>query len=129
MLNIAILFLLVFSTSFALAPSALAQDRKPNRIDKIINDKDIEELLNAVDREQFKDFIIGIPQKSDDPKCMQLISRTKPSGWAKADFNGDGSTDLLVNGRSYEDPQAFILMSRPEGSFSIHGLTRRIFEQ
>ena len=101
---------------------------KQNKIDRIRSEKDVEELLEEIDSKRFEIFSVDPALKFEDGPCAAKANATSAKSWVKADIDGNGFTDLLVNGRDYT-PESLTIMAVADNSFVVRVLTRRLFEK
>lgn len=123
--------LLVFLTSLFFNQCAKSQSDTlkvfRNRIDAITSSKDIERLLKQIDP-SFSTFRVNDSLQFSDARCKCLSDSLQCKPWTKADFDGNGFTDLLVTG-NWDDHAVFCILDLGYNKFVVNRLTRKIFQR
>ena len=69
-----------------------------NYIDSITTAEQIESLVSKVGIDKYKNYRVNTIQKFQNEILQKLSDSLKPKPWVKADFDGNGYTDILVTG-------------------------------
>jgi hypothetical protein len=101
--------------------------KQANQIDSIQSAKEIEALLSKTD-ERLKIFKVMSDLKFPDKSCQKTADSLKISPWAKADFDNNGLTDLLVIGCNGHEFLAVCILDEGNNKYNLIFLTRRAFE-
>lgn len=98
---------------------------RKNYIDKIKNAGQITRLLSRTDK-RYKKFEPNEGLFFIVDKCRKISDSLHVQPWAKADFDNNGLTDLLVVGNLFD--HAVLCILDKGGSYEIKSLTRRHFQ-
>src|SRR5687767_1730583 len=128
MRSIPIIVFVLCLLSGAIYPQVRSSNPGNNRIDLIKNARDIEDLLDDIDKKHFELFQVAQSVISSDKLCQNRANEIKINAWLKADFDGNALTDLLVHGSDYE-PRVIVIMSEESNKFSWRSLTRGVDEK
>jgi hypothetical protein len=119
-------FLLMSLSAICLTQSAYTQ--KSNIIDTITTLDQAERLVASLDEKRFQIFKLVDPPAFEGERCNTLAREANVKAWAKADFDGNGLTDLLVNGRDYH-PTVVAVMAHADNRLAFKLITRRGTQQ
>lgn len=120
-ITFSILFILLSSTLFA------------NRIDKLKTDSDVIEFLKSINAdfrsEQYNEIELRPTETlRRDLNCDGLADQWEVNNWEKADFNGDGLTDLSVILYWY-DYGVYVIMDDGNDDFKLLPLSYNVHEK
>lgn len=99
--------------------------KRTNIIDSIRTAQQIEKLILRIDK-RFGDFKVNNKLTFSKKECQHLSDSLKVKPWTKADFDGNGLTDLLVVG-SWSDPAILCILDQDD-HFELKRITRRTFQ-
>lgn len=97
---------------------------KPGRIDSINQPEEVEKLVRSIDK-NYSSFRIDKKLIFEDENCFRLADLSKVKPIAKADFDKNGYTDMLVMGILNERPAILSLMGSASEKISLHLITRQ----
>lgn len=131
-MQIRVLFLIFTLFSFYSAFSqgkidSLIPTKHHNKIDEIKSEKQIVPLLKSIDK-RYTDFKIINPSQITKKDFRFLFDSLKVKPFTKADFDNNGSTDILVIGELDGLYSVLCIFSGRNNKFSINTLTRRSFQ-
>lgn len=89
------------------------------KIDKLKTAEQVERFLNSIDKKRFALFFVDEEFDFRDASCNSFLRSLNARTWSRADFDGNGYTDLLVVGGYYR-PDPVIIMNNGGGSFAVH---------
>lgn len=102
-----------------------AQQKQHNHIDSIQSAEQIQKFIAAVN--PGNSFTINASLTYSDSSCQRIADSLHIQPWAKADFDGNGLTDILVTGTRGGTPRILCIMD--EGSwYNVVPITRRSFQ-
>jgi hypothetical protein len=115
--------------------TANGQVKHHNQIDDIKTVEQAEKLVRqAIKDTNFRMTASGQtiklwfnPDREDD--CSKLGARIDTKAWEKADFDGNGYTDLMVMGLSGSDPVVICLLDSGDNRFLVKCITNRSFPE
>ena len=98
-------------------------EKKPGNIDSISQPEEVEKLVRSIDK-NYSSFRIDEKLIFEDEFCFRLADLSKVKPIAKADFDKNGYTDMLVMGILNERPAILSLMGSASEKISLHLITR-----
>ncbi len=117
-----IIFLLLFQYCKA---------QKRNYIDSIQNEKQIINLIAKIDKDykefEFKDSLKIKSRRYSRQYYRKIADSLNLQPWKKADFDGNGLTDILVFGQLDDDRCVICILDKGE-KFEINRITRHSFQ-
>ncbi|HVT86969.1 MAG TPA: DUF6438 domain-containing protein [Chitinophagaceae bacterium] len=124
-------FLKIFFATFLFG--LLAIDSNANRIDSLKTDDDVVAFLKSINpdfrSDKYKQIELhSTEQVRKDLDCDGISSQWQIQNWEKADFNGDGRTDLLVLLYWY-DYGVYSVIDNGDGTFKFLTLSYNIYEK
>lgn len=93
-----------------------------NKIDDIKNDTDIDNLLDSISKKQFEVFIVKNKLEIKNKECREFSEKVQAKSWAKADFDNNGYTDLLITGDNF-GISTIVVMDKGKNNFAVKSLT------
>jgi hypothetical protein len=93
------------------------------KIDRVNSADDVENLLSTVDKKRFDMFYVQDPLRFGDASCTAYANSLKARSWTKADFDGNGLTDLLILGDAF-GPASIVLLDTGKNHFDVHILSQ-----
>jgi hypothetical protein len=124
-------FLKIFFVAFLF--EMLAVDSHANKIDSLKTDDDVVSFLKSINpdfrSDKYKQIELhSTEQVRKDLDCDGMASQWHIQNWEKADFNGDGRTDLLVLLYWY-DYGVYSVIDNGDGTFKFLTLSYNIYEK
>ncbi|HYM93729.1 MAG TPA: VCBS repeat-containing protein [Chitinophagaceae bacterium] len=118
---------------FLFVLSLLTKNIFANRIDSLKTDNDVSEFLKSINEDFRSEKYNKIELRStetlrQDLNCDGVADRLQVNNWEKADFNGDGRTDLLILLYWY-DYGVYVVMDNGDGTYKLLTLSYNIFEK
>lgn len=107
-----------------------SQDNKLfNKIDSLKTAKDVQEFINN-DQNKINHFLIVDDKINHDSYCRVIAdSLNSTPNWEKADFDGNGLTDLLVTGNTSDVPKTIYILDKGNHFESKNISKGRLYEQ
>ncbi|HLP12713.1 MAG TPA: DUF6438 domain-containing protein, partial [Flavobacteriales bacterium] len=116
LLHINLVLVLVFCSGFCFS----------NKIDDLKTDGDVERFVHKIDRD-YKEFrVVGLDELYSSPKSKQVTDSLGAKAWQKADFDGNGLTDLFVNGM-YAGQNHLLVFVAKDQRFLLYSLRIALF--
>lgn len=111
----------------------LTVDLHANRIDSLKTDDDVVAFLKSINpdfrSDKYKQIELhNTEQVRKDLDCDGMASQWQIQNWEKADFNGDGRTDLLILLYWY-DYGVYSVIDNGDGTFKFLTLSYNIYEK
>jgi Domain of unknown function (DUF6438) len=109
------------------------QVRANNKIDSLKTDNEVVEFLKSVNDNFRSAKYDAIELRSSetirkDQNCDGMADQWQVKNWEKADFNGDGLTDLLVTLYWY-DYGVYVVMDKGNNQFDLLPLSYNVFDK
>lgn len=130
-----IYFLILVMTCAVIQTSASHSNKKqitkPNYIDSIQTADQIEQLIFNINS-KYKGvygrpgFKVNTTMKFSNESCQQLSDSLQTIPWAKADFDNNGRTDILVAGNWYE-PSILCILDKGNDKYEIKEIIKESF--
>jgi len=84
-----------------------------NAIDRLNSNKAVDSFVHKQYGDRFKDYFLDTSFFADDSFLLKMLPGAKPKPWAKADFDGNGLTDILIiqrRGNNWNDGRNIICL-------------------
>ncbi|MCB2407971.1 hypothetical protein [Hymenobacter lucidus] len=96
----------------------------PSKIDVAATDAEVQALVNSVN-EYYKTFTVSSALVFEDKRVSKQYRKAGVKAWAKADFDGNGYTDLIVIGLHHKRSKVLCVLDSGNNQFYVEPFSRQ----